>query len=132
MAVLHWTRAARITLLLGLLVASGCSRVRPGSNESGSATISFVNESLAQAEVIAVLPTGGNRKLATVMAGRTETIRVPSDIAGRGAFRIVARLLARSRTPDTGSITINPGQHLQVRLPLDERALFVLPGNGTG
>jgi hypothetical protein len=75
-----------------------------------------------------VTPQGsGARRLGTVFAGRTETLTIPRDIAIRGSINIAARLLARSGIPSTGSIAISPGTHLSIRLPLDEKALYVLP-----
>ena len=49
------------------------------------------------------------------------------ELAIRGSVTIVARLLARSRTPSTGSLALSPGTRLSVRLPLDEKSLYVLP-----
>ena len=64
-----------------------------------------------------------------MFAGRTDTLTVPADMAARGNFNVFARLLARSARPSTGPIAIRPGEHLQVRLPLDQRLLVVLPGD---
>jgi hypothetical protein len=63
------------------------------------------------------------------MGGRTETLRIPAEVANRGTVRIVARLLASSALPSSGPIAIHPGEHLDVRLPLDQRTLVVLPGS---
>ena len=92
-------------------------------------TIEFRNESLAQADVFVVLSGSERRKLGTVFAGRTETLTIPRELAMRGSVSIVARLLARSRTPSTGSLALSPGTRLSIRLPMDERTLYVLPAN---
>jgi hypothetical protein len=64
------------------------------------------------------------------MAGRTDTLTVPSDIASRGDnINVVARLLARNVAPSSGPVPIRPGDHLQVRLPVDQKMLVVLPGD---
>jgi hypothetical protein len=126
-------RARHALTLVALVALSACHRNRTAaeideaSNEP--TTIEFRNESLAQADVFVSAASSGARRLGTVFAGRTETLTIPKDIAIRGSINIVARLLARSRLTSTGSIAISPGTHLSVRLPLDEKALYVLPAN---
>jgi hypothetical protein len=114
-----------------LTVLAACSRNRTGeaTDPNAPAILVFTNESLAQADVFAI-PSGSiARRLGTVMAGRTETLEVPPDIANRGTVRIVARLLASNSTPSSGPITLSPGEKLQVRLPLDQKTLVVLPAS---
>lgn len=119
--------------LVAIASLAACHRSRPVSAEDDSAseptTIEFRNESLAQADVFVASSGSGARRIGTVFAGRTETLTIPREIAIRGSVTIVARLLARSRVPSTGALAISPGTHLLVRLPLDERMLYVLPGN---
>jgi hypothetical protein len=133
MSTSHTIRSCLRPLFLAVLfvIATACNRNRPGDvDPSQGATLIFANESLSQAEVFAVMPGVGARKLATVMAGRTEEIVVPSDIVRRGGgLNLVARLLARSNTPGSGPITLQPGDRLSVRLPLDTRYLYVLPAS---
>ena len=45
----------------------------------------------------------------------------PADLTNRGTLNIVARLLARNELPQTGPVTINPGDRYHVRLTVDER-----------
>lgn len=120
-------------MLASLVALSACHRNRSASElETASnepTTIEFKNESLAQADVFVSSASSGARRLGTVFAGRTETLTIPRDIVMRGTINIAARLLARSRVPTTGSLAISPGTHLSVRLPLDEKALYVLPAN---
>src|SRR5512132_4246707 len=129
----HAARTRHAVALIALAALSACHRNRTAaeideaSNEP--TTIEFRNESLAQADVFVSAASSGARRLGTVFAGRTETLTIPKDIAIRGSINIVARLLARSRLTSTGSIAISPGTHLSVRLPLDEKALYVLPAN---
>lgn len=129
----HGLRSFRALALLAVATLSACHRNRPVSADddaSGEAvTIEFRNESLAQADVFVAASGSGARRIGTVFAGRTETLTIPREIAIGGSITIVARLLARSRAPSTGSIAIAPGAHLSVRLPLDERTLYVLPAN---
>jgi hypothetical protein len=134
--VRHGARSRRAIALLAvtaLAAVSACHRNRTASEiddtSNEPSTIEFRNESLAQADVFVSASGSGARRLGTVFAGRTETLTIPREIAVRGSVTIVARLLARSRVPSSGSIAIGPGTHLSVRLPLDERALYVLPGS---
>jgi hypothetical protein len=116
-------------LLLGasLLAATSCGRFRPGGNDSPRAQVVFINESLDQADVYAVSSGGESIRMGTVMAGRTETLEVPSQFVSRGSVNISARLLARSAVLRTGTLSISNGDRLQVRLPLSANVLSVLP-----
>ena len=127
-------RAGRIVALVTVALAAACHRNTPatdlGEDSANEPTvIEFRNESLAQADVFVTNPGSDLRRIGTVFAGRTESLTIPREFAMRGSITIVARLLARSRTPSTGSIAISPGTHLSVRLPMDERAMYVLPAN---
>ena len=126
----------RILALLLLAALTACARGSGGRDMGNLAdepaeptTIEFKNESLAQADVFVVLSSSERRKLGTVFAGSTETLTIPTELARRGSVNIVARLLARSRAPSTGSLALSPGTRLSVRLPLDEKMLYVLPAN---
>jgi hypothetical protein len=129
-------RILALALIAVLTAFTACVRSRPGQDMGNlgneppePTTIEFRNESLAQADVFVVLSGSERRKLGTVFAGRTETLTIPSELARRGSVNIVARLLARSRAPSTGSLALSPGARLSVRLPMDEKALYVLPAN---
>ena len=73
------------------------------------------------------MPGAEFRRIGTVIPGRTETLNIPSDMAIRGSLNIVARLLARNEVPQTGPVTIRPGERYQVRLTTDARSLSFLP-----
>ena len=115
-----------VTLALGATVACGPIRNRTAPQER--VVITFTNESLDQANVYAV--TGSQAiRIGTVLAGRTEELVVPGNIAFGGQnVNVVARLLAQSRRPSTGPIVLSPGQRIEIRLPMDQRSLVVLPG----
>ena len=117
--------SAMIAAVSGLAACGPFNRAGP---QQQPATLVFTNESIDQADVYAVVSGSQAVRIGTVFAGRTESLRVPNDIAGRGAnINVFARLLARRNTPSTGPIPINPGDRYQIRLPADQRQLVVLP-----
>ena len=130
MPVSSMNQRFRLLILPALLAAfSACAR-QPSTDIAGGTeptVIEFNNESLAQADVFVRAPGSDTRRLGTVQAGRKEALVVPRDIASKGSVTVFARLLARTGVPSTGAIALSPGAHLNVRLPIDERALFVLP-----
>ncbi|WP_148306174.1 hypothetical protein [Gemmatirosa kalamazoonensis] len=88
----------------------------------------FTNQSLDQADVYAVSSSGAQTRIGTVMPGRTDTLHVRQGaVGGDNQANIVARILARSRTPSSGLVTLSPGDRVQVTLSSDERILSVLP-----
>jgi hypothetical protein len=105
---------------------SHASEIEAEANEPS--TIEFKNESLAQADVFVAVVELGPRRIGTVFAGRTETltIRARSRCAAPSRGGAPAGTLLRA---STGALAISPGTHLSVRLPLDEKALYVLPAN---
>ena len=109
-----------------LLAAAACGPLRRSGPPA--AEIIFSNESLDQADVYAVASSGAQIRIGTVMPGRKETLRIPPGaLGGDNSANIVARILAKSRTPSSGPITLNPGDRMQVTLSSDERVLSVLP-----
>ncbi len=122
-------RLRRLILPTVLTALSACSRNHPGDIARSEPTVlEFNNESLAQADVFVRATGSDTRRIGTVMAGRKEDLVVPREIAIKGSITVFARLLARSGVPSSGPIAVAPGTRLNVRLPLDERALYVLPG----
>lgn len=110
-------------------VTAACGSARHGPAQA-PALLYFSNESLDQADVYAIAPGGHAIRIGTVMAGRTDTLTVPSDVAARGEnVNVVARLLARNVAPSSGPIPIHAGDRFQVRLPVDQKLLVVLPGD---
>jgi hypothetical protein len=122
-------RVAPAALVLAAIAAAGCTGARRGPG-APPAVIYFTNESLDQATVYMVGPGLDFRRIGTVFAGRTDTLRVPPDLALRGGtLNIVARMLARSDLPQTGPVSIRPGGQYQVRLPISGRLLSFLPAD---
>jgi hypothetical protein len=118
-------RFAPVVLILAAVAA--CGPLRRGAGPP-PAVIYFTNESLHQASVYLVGPGLDFRRIGTVFAGRTDTLTVPADLAARGTtLNIVARLLARSDVPQTGPVSIRPGEQYQATLPLNSRLISFLP-----
>lgn len=121
-------RAQRRNLAIGLLLAaSACSPLRRSGREP--ATIVFHNQSTDLVDVYAVREEGNQVRLGSVGPGRTQSLAVsPTALGGTGAVNIVARILARSRAPSTGTITLREGERLEITLPPAQNILMVLPG----
>ena len=127
-SVSRWGRRVGLAALTGATLAStACGSAGRGSGQPPAVVI-FSNESLDQAAVYVVAPGSEFRKIGTVIPGRTEALNIPGDLALRaGTLNIVARLLARNEVPQTGPVTIRPGERYQVRLTTDVRMLSFLP-----
>ena len=118
----------RLVSAIAIAVVGGCSPIRRGPAQP-PAYLVFANSSLAQADVFIVSPGFGRRRVGTVMSGQTDTLQVPTDITTRGGtVNIVARLLARNEVPQTGPVSIFPGETYDVRLSMDGRLISFLPG----
>lgn len=121
-------RRVGLALATATLGLSACSRSMHNGPEQPVAQVIFVNQSLDQADVYVVGSSGQTQRIGTVFAGRTETLNVPASFtAGANVVNIVARLLARSVAPRTGSITLTPGEAFQITLPPNAQTLTVLP-----
>ena len=116
----------RLTPVALALVAAACGPARRGSGEPPAAII-FSNESLDQATVYIVVPGMDFRRLGTVIPGRTDTLTIPPEFSNRGTLNIVARLLARPDLPQTGPVSVRPGELYNVRLLVDAKLLSFLP-----
>ena len=118
----------RFSLVAAVLCSAlaACGPFRRGHAERP--VVVFVNESLHQADVYAMSPGGGASRRGTVMPGRTAELTVPATlVTGTGTVNIVARILAGSRAPRTGPVTLAEGDRVRVTLPIDENLLTVLP-----
>jgi hypothetical protein len=133
--MIMYTRPHYVTFALawlGLACVGACSPLRRqrAPLSDASPVVIFENQSLEQAAVYAVARGGPGVRIGTVQAGRTDTLAVGAGaLDASGSVTIVARLLARSRTPNTGPLTLQPGDRILVRLPPDARLLSVLPAN---
>jgi hypothetical protein len=115
------------SLLAATVLVAACASGRRGPVQPPAYLI-FSNGSLAQADVFILSPGSGRRRVGTVMSGKTDTLTVPADIATRGGtVNIVARLLARNNVPQTGPVSIFPGEMYDVRLSMDGRLISFLP-----
>lgn len=121
----------RVAVLAAMLASTACTHLYGNKEEESEADedaiVVFENQSLDQATVF-IVPQGLNaQRIGTVMAGRTDTLVVPREFRNKGTVNIVARLLARSRAPSSGPVSIRSGDALEVRLGVDDRILTVLP-----
>ena len=115
-----------VVVLTTLLAACG-GPARRGA-PAQVAEIVFTNESIDQAAVYIVAQSGLRTRVGTVSSGRTDTLRVsPTAIGGGGTVTIYANILARSRSPNTGPVSLAVGERVHVTLPTDQRLLTVLP-----
>jgi hypothetical protein len=121
------TRHLALALAMaGSVSSASCGRFMHSGEPA--AQVIFVNQSLDQADVYAVLTGGQSQRIGTVFAGRTETLDIPSNVTSAGGtVSIVARLLAHSYAPSTGPLTLNPGDRIRITLPSTGRSLSVLP-----
>jgi len=115
--------------IVGVLGISACAgRVQSASGDyQEPARLHFTNETLDQADVYAFGPGLARTRIGTVMAGRTETIVIPSAMLHQGEVSVFARLVASSATPETGPFALHSGDAFNIRLPMDARALVLLP-----
>jgi hypothetical protein len=118
----------RVVAAVCVIVAAACGHLGMGGTGPSDAFIVFHNESLDQADVYAVAPGSDLVRLGTVFPGRVDTLRIRSSLVAQGSgVNVVARLLARSNTPSTGSIPLHSGDLFDVRLTADGRSLVALP-----
>ena len=119
---------ARLVLLVSAAVLAGCSRNQPETDPGNvPAAVIFANESLTQSDLFVVIAgSSDSRKLGTVFAGRTETLRVPYEMTRRGSVSLVARML-NGGILSTGVVSIRPGDTVHVELPLNRSMLILLP-----
>jgi hypothetical protein len=119
-----------LTLIAAVTGLAACGPLHRGGMPPQTATLVFTNESIDQADVYAIVSGAQPIRIGTVFAGRTESLKVPGDVTGRGLnVNFVARLLAQRNAPSTGPLAIGPGDRFKIRLPADQRQLVVLPGD---
>jgi len=124
-------RLDAVTLLLfGLAALTACNPLhRSQAASDAPPMVIFENQSLEQAALYAVSQGGLELRIGTVPPGRTDTLTLRNTSLGSGTVTLVARLLAASRTPSTGPLSIRPGEWIRVTLPPDARILNVLPAS---
>jgi hypothetical protein len=120
-------RSRQFLIATALLAAAACGPFHLGNRER--AQLIFTNESTEQADVYALISSTQTVRLGTVFALRTDTLSVPNSVTDQtgGTTNIVARLLARSYQPSTGTLVLHANDVLRVRLSSDGRNLFVTP-----
>ena len=119
---------ARAATLAVVAIVAACGPLHRGRGEPPSLIV-FTNAAMDQATVYVVAPGSDFRRIGTVSAGRTDTLEVPANYIVRGgSVNIAVRLLAMSGIPQTGPVTLYPGDTYLVRLAPDGRMLSFLPG----
>lgn len=119
-------RTLRVVVALLLLGQTGCATQRAATSElDDSKPLVFANESNAQAEVWVLSRNVKTRPIGTVMAGATETLRVPSVYYGEGAISFYTRLRGTSAAPGIYDLPVSADDSLRIRLPRDRRGLVV-------
>lgn len=124
-------RARRLATVIAVVGTGACGPLhrQQAADHPQPAIVIFKNESLDQAEVYAISPGGGVRRIGTVFGGRTDTLIVPADLTvPRGPVNIVARIFSQSRSPATGPVSMYGGMLYLVGLRNDERILSVVNG----
>jgi hypothetical protein len=124
----HYPRLAVAALACAASACNPMSR-RGRAAADQPAVVVFENQSLYEAGVYAV-PRGGTAvRIGTVPPGRTDTLTLRgASLPAGGSVALVARLLADPRTPTTGPLSIQAGEHIAVTLPSQANILTVLPG----
>ena len=118
----RWAGAAGI-----LLAVVGCATFRKGPvAREEPATLILRNDSYYQATIYIVSEGSDSRRLGVVFGGRTDTLAVAPELI-RGSVNIVARLLARSDLPQTGRVSVHPGEWYEVTLTADAKMMSFLP-----
>jgi hypothetical protein len=112
-----------LAVLVAFTTACGPFRANAGDNP---AFIIFHNNGMDQAAVYLVSAASDFRRIGTVPAGRTETLKISSDMT-HGPVNIVVRMLANYDLPSTGQVTLRPGESYEVTLPMDAKMLIFLP-----
>ena len=104
---------------------AGCAKQVPAAPQAdpGYATVIFANESPAQAEVWAVARDVNTRRIGTVMAGETSTLRVPDDFAAQSQIGFYAKVRGTSAMPWTETYAFHAGDQIRIRLERDARTL---------
>jgi len=109
------------------MLATACGLHRGGSTPP-TAIVIFDNQSLEQADVFAVSSGGSPIRIGTVFAGHRQRLNVRGTALGTGGtVNIVARLLVSARAPRTGTVSLAPGDRLEVTLTPDGNYLAALP-----
>lgn len=119
-------RGAALACMAAVATTAACGRLSSGGLGPQDARIVFHNETLDQADVYA--SSGGDfQRIGTVFPNRTDTLVIHSELLQGSGLTVRARLLAKNNAPSTGNITLRSGEMLDIRLPMDERQLIVLP-----
>lgn len=115
-----------VFVVASALLVAACATHRGGTPPT--AFVYFDNQSLEQADVYAVASGGSPIRIGTVFAGHRQRLNVRGTALGASGYvNIIARLLVSARAPRTGTVTLSPGDRLEVTLTPDGNNLAALP-----
>jgi hypothetical protein len=110
-----------------LLAQVGCSRnhtARVGAETS--VPVVFSNESTVKADVWVLAPGVNTRRIGSVLAGETTTLRAPREFYEKGTISFYAQLRGNSIMPLLDKLPVAPGEELRLRLPIDTKRIAVV------
>ena len=116
----------------GFACAGAGSSAHPGSPppaaDNRGATVYFKNDSWDQVAVYAFTSGLSRTRIGTVMAGRAETLTIPSMmINASGGVHIFTIPLGKNEVADTGPLIFRAGEAVEISQPGNQQILVVLP-----
>ena len=127
-------RLASVAAAIAFVTACSSARTADGAGDQASmpdAVVYFNNTSLNQTQVYAVSGGGTRTRIGAAFPGQRTRLRLPGTVLGGSrTFEIYARQLTSPSEPRTGSITLAPGDNIEVTLSSDGNVLSVLPMKG--
>jgi hypothetical protein len=97
-----------------------------GTSTGPTVPMVFSNESTTKAEVWVSAPTVKRRRLGSVLAGETATLRVPREFYTEGTINFSATLRDRPVVPVLDNLRVQPDEELRLRLPIDTKRIVAI------
>jgi hypothetical protein len=116
----------------GFACASAGSNAHPGrsrqATDNRGATVYFKNDSWDQVAVYAFTTGLSRTRIGTVMAGRADTLTIPSMmINAPGGVNISTVPLGKNEVSETGPLMFRVGEAVEISQPGNQQILVVLP-----
>lgn len=122
----------KLVTVMSAAVLGACATAGSGVHGGDRTRIVFTNEADESATLFAVLQSGAEIRMGTILGGVTDTLRVPALAVDRGHIEFVARLRTRGVTQNSGPVALRAGQWVAMRLHYEGRMLVVLPAGEPG